>query len=143
MIATLEQAIAAKALWRSEVMDRYVTGFLLAGIELARKRVPFVNNDDVADRFQAHDRTTSGAAIAQMVRAGLIIPYYGNHPEQGIEFGTRKSTRPENHKHRNRVYSLASVRIAETWLERHGVDLPRAAVQTEFFEQAQQVEGGR
>ena len=114
-------AVVHKQTWKGPKMDAYVRSLLRQARHLTLiARVPFFNNDDVPAADQPNDGTTVGAAFKLLMHEGIIEAYRGSHPEQDIYGGVRRSTRKENHGHRNQLYQVASMRLFETWLERHG-----------------------
>ena len=116
-------SVVHKQTWKSPVMDAYTRALLRAARRLALiQKVPFFNNDDVEAQHQPNDGTTVGAVFKLLRHEGIIEAYRGSHPEQDIYGGIRRSTRKENHGHRNQLYSVASMKLLELWLERHGGD---------------------
>jgi hypothetical protein len=129
---TVEHAIIHKQAWKSPILDRYVTGFLRAALRLQADGIEYFNNDDVPDCYQAGDGTTVGAAVKLLLMEHIIAPWYGTVEAAGIIHGRRRSTRPENHGHKNQLYTLTNLGIAREWLARHGSDV--AVEQGELFE---------
>jgi hypothetical protein len=119
----VEHAIIHKQTWKSDILDRYTTGLLLAALRLLDDGVPHFNNDDVPEPYQPGDKTTVGAAFKLLALANIIEPWRGNIAEQGIYGGMRRSSRRGNNGHRNPLYNLTNTGIAREWLERHGVEL--------------------
>jgi len=115
-VNTVQEAIIAKQTWRSPVMDKYITGFLTAGLTCGRE---YVNNDDVAEEYQVGDKHTTGSAIKQLLMAKIIHHWTGCLPDKNIYGGMRPSTRAGNNGHRNPLYTL-NAPMAKEWLRRHG-----------------------
>ena len=118
----IDGVVVLKAAWRAPTLNAYATAL----VESARglyldQGVSYFNNDDVADEHQPGDKTTVGAAFRMLIAAGVIEAWRGNDEAKGIWGGIRKSTRPECHGHRNQLYRLVSIGLADEWLARHGV----------------------
>lgn len=123
VVDPVTEAIIHKQTWKTAVMDGYARAFLKAGMDLYRfRRVRFFNNDDVPSECQPCDKTTVGCVVNLLIREGLIEPYRESHPEKEIWGGMRRSTRKENHGHRNQLYRIKSWGLVETWMARHGGD---------------------
>ena len=120
--------------WKSSDMLAYGVALVRAGYDLLRNAQVYFNNDDVPEADQPRDRTTVGATFMALSAAGVICPWRGNDPAAEIYGGIRRSTRPECHSHRNQLWTLTSVAIAEEWLRRHGYAF--RPVQGDLFDRA-------
>ncbi|HMP73860.1 MAG TPA: hypothetical protein PKE55_11420 [Kiritimatiellia bacterium] len=116
----LDHAIINKQVWKSDIIDDYVTALLTSALDLLRRGVVYFNNDDVDEAFQPGDKTTVGAAIKALAIANIIEPWRGSDPAREIFGGMRRSSRPCCNGHRNQLYTLKHVASAQTWLKRHG-----------------------
>jgi hypothetical protein len=118
---TVERAIIQKQIWKSPVMDTYVTALLTSALALYHRGTPYFNGDDVPESSQPGDGTTAGAAIRMLTVARIIEPWRGSVESAGIWGGMRRSTRECCNGHRNQLYALTNTGIAIEWLDRHGV----------------------
>jgi len=131
---TVEEVVIVKNVWCNPTMCRYATALLLAARKLKQfQRIDYFNNDDVPDSSQPRDRSTVGAVFKQLQIAKIIEPWRGTVEQQQIWGGLRKSTRKENNGHRNQLWTLCSVALADSWLARNGHTLHAAKPQLELF----------
>lgn len=127
----VDEAIIAKMAWKDDGMRAYAKALLEAALRLHIRGVHFFNNDDVGPMHQPGDRTTVGAVVRLLLNLNIIEPTGVHLPDQGIRFGTRRSTRAECNGHRNPLYKLTNTAIALEWLKRNGH--PIAQPQGELF----------
>ena len=124
--AQADEAVILKAAWRAPALNEYATALVRAGRDLYLDRnVVYFNNDDVGEEHQPGDKTTVGSAFRMLLAAGVIEPWHGTDEARSIWGGMRRSTRAECHGHRNQLYCLVSLPIADEWLLRHGVEPPK------------------
>jgi hypothetical protein len=121
----IRDVVICKTEWKSPQIHRYAVALVLAARRLrAEQHTLHFNNDDVDAAFQPNDGTTVGAAFRMLLSAGVITPWRGTLEAHGIYGGMRRSTRPECNGHRNQLYQLISMDIADAWLRRHGERVP-------------------
>jgi hypothetical protein len=115
-----DEAIIAKLVWKSNETRAYARELLETGVRLYIAGKPYFNNDDVRESAQPGDKTTVGAVIRTLLMQKIIERAFVHLPDQGIHYGTRKSSRPECNGHANPVYKLTNTGIAMEWLKRNG-----------------------
>lgn len=116
----VDEAIIAKMAWQEARTQSYAKALLETALRLHIRGVHFFNNDDVPESHQPGDGTTVGAVVRLLLNLKLIERTGVNLPEQGIVFGTRRSTREVCNGHANPLYRLTNTGIVLEWLKRHG-----------------------
>lgn len=123
-------AIERKLVWKSELFRRYAVALVEAAVELKKVRgIVYFNSDDCPAWALPGDQTTIGAATRVLLACSVIVPFRETIFELAIFGGMRKSTRECCHGHRNPLYSLTSLPIAEEFLRRNGVELVKGQME--------------
>lgn len=121
----VHEAIIAKLSWKTPLMDSFAQALIEAAFRLRNSGIIYFNGDDVDEWAQPGDKTTVGTVFKLLLMENIIELWRGSIPELGIYGGIRRSSRPGNNGHRNQLYILTSVGIANAWLERHGRTVTR------------------
>lgn len=119
----LEKATAQLWAWKSEELRAYAIALITAGHHATVKGNGIFGPDDVPDEQHPAGQGTSGVVTNQLLRAGILEPWYGNLPDQGIVAGRRPSRSKLRHGSKVQLYMLKSRALAEAFLRRHGVSL--------------------
>ena len=119
----LEKATAALWAWKSEELRAYATALVTAGHHATVKGNGIFGPDDVQDDQHPEGQGTSGVVMNQLLRAGILEPWYGNLPDQGIVAGRRPSRSKLRHGSKVQLYMLKSRPLAEAFLRRHGASV--------------------
>lgn len=116
-------AVEQKCAWKSALMQRYAVALVKAAIQIRRDRgIEYFNSDDVPPTSLPNDKTTIGAATRLLLAAGVIGPFRDTLAAFEIFGGIRRSSRPCCNGHRNQLYRLVSLPLAEEFLRRNGVE---------------------
>lgn len=138
MIATREKFESGKhqkGEFKADELLRFKHALVRRALDLLDQGVVYFGPDDVEERFQPADNTTSGCAISALAQAHVIERCGVHKPDLGIQFGERTSKRPSRNAAKVRLYQLCSRPVAETWLEKNHFEEPPRR-QAELFTEA-------
>ena len=106
----------------------YAVALVKAGLALLDRGVTYFGSDDVPEDVSPGGGIP-GSAVESLRNAHVIADFWQTIPEQRIYGGRRKSKRASANGRKIALYGLASRTIAETYLARNGVKLPRSQME--------------
>jgi len=123
--ARFADAILQEAIWKSAEIQRYAVALVLRAVRLYERGTRYFGSDDVDEEDQPRGHGIAGSVCEMLKRAHVIEHYYGSKPEDGVFAGRRRSKRESRNGAKIDLYSLCSLKAAETFLARHGVKVAK------------------
>jgi len=115
-----EQARDIETCWKSRELIAVSCQLVESGLRCMAAGVPYFGPDDVPESFTAGGQGLTGSAVHMLREAGIIADYYGNHPENGVMHGRRKSKRASANGRKVCTYQIMGRGLAEAFLKRNG-----------------------
>ena len=120
-----ETARDCQTAWKTEALLAVACELVQAGLRCYDSGTAFFGPDDIPETFTADGVGITGSAVHMLRAAGVIVDYFGHHPEAGVMHGRRRSKRESANGRKVCTYQLVGRGLAEAFLERHGRNVKR------------------